>query len=800
MKNIFLSLFFLTLGLFPLNAQTTQVVKGTVLDKQSDMPLIGATVEVLNLAEAKGASTDLNGEFYLKEIPIGRHVLRVSYLGYNMITVPNIIVTAGKEVVLEFSLEESIADLNEVVVTAQTDKGKAQNELATISARTFSLEEVNRYSGGRSDVARLVGNFAGVSTADDSRNDIVVRGNSPSGVLWRLEGIPIPNPNHFSTLGTTGGPVSAMNPNMLKNSDFITSAFPAEYGNALASVFDLGFRNGNKDEHEFQLQLGAFSGIEGMAEGPISREKNSSYLVAGRYSFVGLADALGIPIGTNATPNYQDVSFKINFGKTKAGQFTLFGIGGKSDIDFLHNEIDEADLFAAADEDSFAKSLFGVIGLKHNLILDNQTYLRTIIATSTSQNKFNQDRYFNLDEANEFNLPFFENDNVENRYTLSSFINKKFNKRFTARTGILIERSSSDLLLNIREGEPDLDGDGQPDWRTAYEFEEGMTLLQTFVQTQYRVNPKWTINTGLHAQLLTLNDRYAVEPRVAINFTPAPKHTISLGYGLHHQTAPLPILLLLEEVNGEFLPTNKDLKFTRSNHFVLGYDTKLAADWRTKVELYYQGIDNVPVEPNPSSFSILNVGADFGFPDDVLGMKNEGTGSNIGAEFTLEKFFSKGYYALVTASVFDSKYKGSDGVERNTAFNNGYVLNTLAGKEFKFGKAKQNSFLLDMKFTYAGGRFYTPVDLEASQLTGIEQLKENLAYSERYKNYLRLDVKLGLKFNSRKRKMSHQFYFDLQNITNNQNVFSNRYNRQTNEVNTVYQSAFFPDFLYRIQF
>ena len=591
-----------------------------------------------------------------------------------------------------------------------------------------------------------------------------------------------------------------MNPNMLKNSDFITSAFPAEYGNALASVFDLGFRNGNKDEHEVQLQLGAFSGVEAMVEGPISREKNSSYLVAGRYSFVGVADALGVPIGTNATPNYQDISFKFNFGKSKIGQFTLFGIGGKSDIDFLHNEIDEADLFAAADEDSFAKSLFGVIGLKHNLIIDHQTYLRTIVGASTSQNKFNQDRFFNLGEANEFNLPFFETDNVDNRYTLSSFVNRKFNKRFTARTGILMERSNSDLFLRIREGEPDLNEDGQPDWRTAYDFEEGMTLLQAFVQTQYRLNPKWTINTGLHGQLLTLNNRYAIEPRLAINFTPAPKHMISLGYGLHHQSAPLPILLLLEEVDGQVLPTNKNLEFTRSNHFVLGYDTKLSADWRTKIELYYQAIDNVPVEPNPSSFSILNVGADFGFPDDVLGMKNEGTGRNVGAEFTLEKFFSKGYYALVTASIFDSKYKGSDGIKRNTAFNNGYVLNTLAGKEIKIGKTKQNSFLLDMKFTYAGGRYFTPVDLEASQLAGTEILQEDIAFSERYKNYLRLDFKLGLKFNSQKRKLSHQFYFDLQNVTNNQNVFSNRYNRQTNEVNTVYQSAFFPDFLYRIQF
>lgn len=800
MKNHLLIAFFILLNIHFLTAQT-QTVKGRVIDQQSEMPLIGATIELIGTEETKGTTTDVDGYFRLEGIPIGRQVFSVSYLGYNSITVPNIVVTSGKEVSLNLALEESVEDLAEVVVTAKTDKSEAQNEMATISARTFSLEEVNRYSGGRSDVARLVGNFAGVSTADDSRNDIVVRGNSPTGVLWRLEGIPIPSPNHFSTLGTTGGPVSAMNPNMLRNSDFITSAFPSEYGNALAGVFDLGFRNGNKDKHEFMIQNGAFSGVEVMAEGPLSKKNNSSYLVAGRYSFVGLANAIGLSIGTNATPNYQDVSLKFNFGQTSAGQFTLFGIGGRSDIDFLHDETEEDDIFAATDQDAFARSRFGVVGLKHNLILDQNTYLRTIIAASTSQNDFSTDRYFNQDTPEEFVIDYLDVENATYRYTLSSFVNRKFSSKFTGRAGILIENEQADLFARGRENRPDRDGDGISDFGTLYDFSEGMTLLQAFVQTKYRLNTKLTINTGLHAQWLTLNDAYAFEPRLALNWSPAPKHRFNLGYGLHHQTVPLPILLLREDVGeGVFEETNRDLKFTRSNHFVLGYDSKFAPDWRAKVELYYQAISNVAVESEPTSFSILNVGADFGFPDDVNSLVNEGTGRNYGLELTLEKFFSKGYYGLLTASIFDSKYKGSDDVERNTAFNNGYVLNFLTGKEWRFGKAKKNAFVVDLKFTYAGGRYYTPVDLEKSLVTGTEQLFEDLAYSERYDAYLRLDMKLGVKFNSNKKKFSNQFYLDFQNVTNRENIFLNRYNRQTNQVNEVYQTAFFPDFLFRIQF
>ena len=258
-----------------LSGQAVQTIKGTVVDQQSEIPIIGATVELLTADPIVGTTTDFDGNFSLNNVPVGRHSLRINYLGYGQVTIPNVLLTAGKESVINIGLEESIVQMEEVVITSKVEKGKAQNDMATISARSFNLEEVTRFSGGRNDVARLAGSFAGVAVADDSRNDIVIRGNSPTGVLWRLNGIPIPNPNHFSTLGTTGGPVSALNPNLLKTSDFLTSAFPAEYGNALAGVFDIGFRAGNKDRYEYMFQLAAFSGVEAMAEGPLGKGKKN---------------------------------------------------------------------------------------------------------------------------------------------------------------------------------------------------------------------------------------------------------------------------------------------------------------------------------------------------------------------------------------------------------------------------------------------------------------------------------------------------------------------------------------------
>ena len=792
MKNSTLILIWMLLP-FSIFSQITQNIKGTVLDKQSELPLIGATIIVVDSDPLIGTTSDIDGNYRIDNLPIGRYNLRVSSLGYEGQTIPNVELTAGKEVIIDFSIEESFTKMDEIVVTAEVAKDRAQNELATISARTFSVEEVNRYSGGRSDVARLAANFAGVSTSNDARNDIVIRGNSPTGVLWRLEGVPIPNPNHFSTAGTTGGPVSALNPNMLKNSDFLTSAFPAEYGNAMSGVFDLGFRNGNKDKHEYMLQLGAVSGFEAMLEGPINKEKQSSFLVAARYSFVGIASELGIPIGTNATPNYSDIAFNVNLGNTKLGKFSIFGIGGVSDIEFLHDEIDENDLFAANDEDSKARSEFGVLGLKHSLILDANTYVRSILSVSTSGNEFSIDRYANLDQDDESVRKIVRLDNTEVRSSISSFINRKFNSRLTMRAGVLLERFSYDLKNENREF--------TPDWIDVYRFDDNATIFQAYAQSQYKLSKKLRLNLGLHFQNLSLNQTNALEPRIALNYDLNKNNTINIGYGLHAQSIPTPILLLQNEnMEGQMVQSNKNLKMPRSQHFVLGYDAKLGTNWRAKVEAYYQSIDRVPVESFASSFSLLNLGDDFGFPEDKFNLVNEGTGTNYGIEFTVERFFSKGYYGLLTASLYDSKYKGSDGVERNTAFNNGYVFNALFGKEFKVGKSGRKTFIVDTKITTAGGRYYTPVDLEQSRTDGRQRLDDENAYTERYSPYFRWDLKFGMKINSKRKKLTHHFYFDFQNISNNENIFSRRYNRLTNEVNNVYQLGFFPDFMYRIQF
>ncbi|WP_348798480.1 TonB-dependent receptor [Flavobacterium adhaerens] len=770
------------------------VIKGKIIDKQSEKPIIGATVSLVS-DENIGTVTDSDGNFKMNNVPIGRQNLNVSFVGYENTSVSDIDVTTGKDNLLVISMIEKFSKLDEVVITSGANKSKPINKMAMVSAKQFSPEEVNRFAGGRSDVARLVSNFAGVSTADDSRNDIVVRGNSPSGMLWRIEGIPVPNPNHFATLGTTGGPVSALNPNLLANSDFITSAFPAEYGNAIAGVFDLSFRKGNPDDYEFMISAGAYPGLEFLAEGPLGK-KRGSFVAAARYGFVGVTGLAG----TDAQPNYSDISFNVDFGKSKLGNFSVFGIYGTSDIDFLGSKIDKEDPFAAQDEDAYVTSSFGSVGLKHNIEIGSNSYLKTILGYSEAGNTYKNYRYYDFDTPQENRLQFMNIDNAENRFTFSTLFNSKINSKITVRAGLLYENYSVNAVLTSREQQQDQDGDGYPDYVSLIDNDGNYNLIQPFVQGQFRLTEKLTFNAGLHGQYFSMNEEFVLEPRTALSYTFNPKNIVSFGYGLHHQNVPAPILLLNEYVKGIPTQTNKDLDLVQSQHFVLGYDLKFASKWRGKLELYYQDIKKAGVESFASSYSTLTEGADFGYSIDKTSLVSKGTGFNQGVELTVEKFFSKGYYAMFTSSLFESKYKGSDGIERNSPFNNGYVLNLLGGKEFKIGKEKKNVFSIDTKFTTAGGRYYTPVDLAASNAAGYEIRDDANAFSQQYSDYLRLDIKFGIKINSKTKKRFHQFYVDFQNVTNHTNIFTLEYNRLTNSIDQKDQIGFSPDFGYKFQF
>lgn len=765
--------------------ELTSTIKGTVVDKQSGFSIPGANIILVGSDPVMGTSTDMNGKFRLENVPVGRHSIEISFLGYETVTRGNLLVNSGKELDLNIQLSESLTSLNEVVITAEQDKRESMNKMATVSARQFSVEEAQRYSGALQDPARMAQNFAGVSGASDDRNDIIIRGNSPTGVLWRMEGIDIPSPNHFSSVGTTGGPVSMLNINNLANSDFMTSAWSADYGNALSGVFDLQLRNGNSDKREYLGQVG-FNGFELGAEGPFKKGGLGSYMINYRYSTLAVFNAVGVDLGTGtAIPEYQDLTFKLNFPTKKAGQFTIWGVGGMSGIEFEPDGNDSTNLYSDGNSRSDFTSRTAVVGASHKYYFDEKTYYKLVVAASGTQNAGTSD---SLTTEPEGLYQIFGFDRQQIKYSTNLKFNRKLNAKNTVSAGFIGDYYTLDFVDSAR-----LDNGS---FATISDYQGSAGLVQSYAQWQHRFNDAWTLNTGLHSQTFLLNNSTVVEPRLGLKYQMNPRHNFSFGAGQHSQLQPITVYFLEETAsNGtKYLP-NRNLDFTKSIHTVLGHDFLVGENMRLKSEVYFQYLYDVPVDSFASSFSMLNAGADFVLPERT-GLVNEGTGINYGLEITLERFFNNGYYFLITNSLFESRYEGSDGIERNTQFNGNFVSNVLAGKEFKLSKRSTLSF--DTKVTLAGGRRFTPINLEASRLAGEEVLFEEQAFSDQLDDYFRTDFKITYRFNGK--RLSQQFSVDLQNITGNQNVFQQGYNQNTGEIGTVYQRGFFPDVQYKIFF
>ncbi len=738
----------------------------------------------------------------------------MSYLGYQSITLPNIIVGTGKEVILDIQMEESFVNMKEVEITATEERGEALNEMAIISSRAFSVEETERYAGSRGDPARMASNFAGVGGADDSRNDIVVRGNSPMGVLWRFEGIDIPNPNHFAVSGTQGGPTSIINNKYLGNSDFFTGAFPAEFGNSLSGVFDLKMRAGNNEKHEFTYQFGIL-GTEIMAEGPISKSKRSSYLVNYRYSTLTLFNTLGIDVGTSAALVYQDAAFKFNFPLKSGGNFSVFGIGGMSDIDIVISEQkpEDREIYGVQDRDQYFGTKMGVVGATFTKSLSKSAYFKTTIAqTYENQHSFHQLLYYSQNATSDSTFEYildseglYQTDSLVDlqkfkfnigKTTGALFVNKKFNSKHVVKIGTNFDV----FYINFQDS---LYGTNSSyKWVKRWDNREIASLLQPYIQWKWKISEKLTLNAGLHNQYFTLNNTYSLaEPRAGLRWDIDEKQNLSIGIGRHSQIHPLYIYTYqIPDGNGGFVQHNRDIGMSKTNHIILGYNRFVGKSLRLKAETYYQQLSNVPVEVKTSSFSLLNQGVGFQrfFPDSL---QNTGWGQNYGAELTLEKFFSRQYFFMITAAYYESFYRGSDGIIRDTDFNGNYIANFLGAKEFTV--RKNNAFTVGTKITFAGNKRYGPVDVAASEANAEIIYVDVTRNSKQFDPYFRADLKLNYKIN--RKRVSHEISFDLVNVTDNKNILKLSYapnleNPTEDPIREEYQLGFLPIFYYRIDF
>jgi hypothetical protein len=767
---------------FALSAQVlTQTIRGTVIDKVSQTTLPGASVVLINSNQLIGTTTDLDGNFKLLQIPVGTHTLRISFVGYKQINIPNIVVNSGKEVVLIIPVEEDITQLSEIVVRPDVEKNQPINEMATVSTRTFSVEETRKFAAAVNDPARAAISFAGVVSADDGNNSISIRGNSPVGLLWRMEGVDIPNPNHFADVGSSGGGISILSSQLLANSDFSTGAFPAEYGNALAGVFDLNLRKGNNEKQEYTVQAG-FLGLDLAAEGPFAKNYRGSYLINYRYSTLSVLSQLGVNVG-DAITNFQDVSYNIFLPTNKIGNFSLFGFGGLSD----QNQKAEKD--STQWEEDYQRYNFnyfsntGATGLKHAVTLNSNTFLQTTIVLSGNNHGFQNTR---LD--NDYNPQFNYKENyTTQKITISSVLNHKFNAKNSIRSGMYLNRYTYKLLN--RHINPETDQIEEPLNSAEY-----APTLQLFSQWNYRATDRLTVNTGLHFLYLNDNSTYSVEPRVSMKYNLNNQQSLNLGYGLHSQMQPIGVYeTQIEQPDGSLTQPNRNLGFNKAHHFVVGYDRSLTKYLRIKTETYYQQLFNVAVENDPTS-PISSLVVEEGYA--TIPMVNKGSGRNYGLELTIEQFLHNNLYFLLSGSLYNSEYKTLDNVWRNTRFNGKHALSFTAGKEYLW--KKNRVFGLNLRTIYTGGFWSTPIDFEKSQETGETRYVESLAFTEQLPDYFRMDFRVSLKRN--RPNSTTTLSLDLQNTTNNKNLGGQYYEPQSGEIKKWYMLPLLPILSYRIEF
>jgi len=800
MKKL-LSLFFtcITLSFF-----SQQVVKGKVIDLESNFPLPGVNVKINITDGILGIATDNSGNFKLENVPLGRHQIRFTFIGYKPL-VQTIVVNAGREVVLNVEIEESTQMLEEFVISANENR-EVNNEMALISAQQFSVEETERYAGSRGDPARMASNFAGVQGADDSRNDIIVRGNSPLGVIYRVEGITIPNPNHFAISGSSGGPLSILNNKFLGNSDFFSGAFPSEYGNSTAGVFDLKIRNGNSDKTEFTGQVGLF-GAELLMEGPLSKESSASYLLMYRRATLKIFDLLGLDLGTSAIPNYQDFAAKVNLPFKKGGNLSLWALGGNSNIEILISEQTDStqiDLYGENTKDQRFGTGMLVGGATYTKPLNESIFIKSTTCVNLEQQQSKHDTISRVRNWNDVTLyPYMSYNFNKVRYSNASSINIKLNKKNILKIGWVADFTNFSFIDSVTTNA------ALQSYRYRFKKKGSYFMYQQYLSWKHKFSDDLVITAGLTSLYMNLGNSYSpIEPRIGMKWNVNDKGALSFGLGYHSQTQPLYTRYYINE--GNTSTHNDNLGLTFSKHIVLGYSYKLNRNFGIKAETYYQDLTGIPVEISESAFSLTNAGSGFSrvFPDTL---ENTGTGYNYGLEITIQRYFNKNWHALFSGCLYNSRYTPSDGIERNTSFNGVYAANFLAGREFKI---KNNILGLGVKITGAGGKRKGVLDHIASEQEGEVIFKDDGFNEGQFRDYFRFDIKTTYKIN--KEKVMHEIGIDLVNIIGydsqekkitlgNENILSYSYAPNStpsldDDVVENYQLGFLPIFYYRIEF
>ena len=777
-----------------------ETLRGTVKDAITGEPLIGATVKIVELENA-AAIADIDGKYQINLSKGGRYTIEANYVGYEPSVTKEILISGAKEVVLDITLRENSTELKEVVVRPRVNKEATVNPTVLTGGVMLSMEEASRFAGGYNDPARLVMSFAGVSGEADG-SGLSIHGNAPERMQYRIEGVEVFTPNHFNDLWNAGyGLVSALNSNVIGNSDFFTSTFNANYNNALSGVFDVKMRPGNNTKYENILQIGTVS-EELTLEGPISRKHNSSYIVNYRYGFTSLVDKLGLVDTDGSHMSFQDFSWKLNFPTKRAGTFSVFGLG------FIDTNWDERmkikdthSAYDASDNDSKLAQLLA--GVSHKILLGNKWTWRSTLAYNMQHIKADEYYYGLKRDENDVLIYPLEYEEPEKKYLfskqkinedriifnteLSKQVNDKwltqFGGEYSHRFFNLVYRSADRLYAPVET------------MKDITNMKDDTGLASVFWQNLYKFNDHLSATAGISANYFLYSKKYSVEPRVSMKWDPNEKNSFALGYGLHSMVEKLDAYFYRDD-DGKLV--NKDLGLTKAHHFQATYMYKFNSNLTLRANAYYQYGFNTPVGIDGSTYCVTN--RYFNFTDEPL--VNKGNTRNYGADITLEHYMSHGFFGQTNISLYRSQYRGVDKVWRNQMYDRRFMFKILGGKEWIIGK---NVLNVSAKYSIQGGLRYTPIDVDqmnANIDAGIVNdepiYKDNEAFTKHFKPTGIIDLTVSYKIN--KKRVSHTIAFEGLNILGTDTPMFQRFDLGTRQVRIDKGGISLPNIFYRLDF
>ena len=755
--------------------EATQTIRGQVCDVASGEPMIGVTITVEN-GTTMATVSDLDGNFEIKNVPVGRHSVRASYIGYEPVLLKEQLVSSGKELVLTLRMRESVSELGEVVVKPRVNKQQPLNEMAQVGARMFSVEEASRYAGGMADPARTASMFAGVATGG-ATNGISIHGNSPQMLQWRVEGVEVPNPNHFAEITEAGGGVfTSLNGTVLANSDFLTGAMPAEFGNALSGAFDMKMRVGNNTKHEHAVQVGTL-GVDFASEGPLGKNTKASYLVNYRYSFLEIAKKLHAINMEHETLDYQDLSFKLNMPTTKAGTFAVWFTGLIDNYE--SNATDPSEWETLWDSnDSWSRQRSCALGLNHTYRFKTGGTLHSSLAFTGAYRKLGVDDY---DDQMAL-MPDMRGRNSQWNVIISTQHQHKFSSRYTMQNGFEHQYLDFNTWMDY------IKVVGGPLYR-VYESEGCTGLTRLYTNHKVALSSRLSAVAGINVMWFNLNNQWLVEPRVSFQYKTSPSSTISIAYALNSRKETTDTYFVV----GGY---NQDLGLTRSHHISASFAQRLGENAMLKIEPYWQWLFDVPVEQG-TTYSILN--HNLFYQDRAL--VNEGAGRNYGVDFTLERYLKDGFYGMITATLFKSEYRDAQGQWHHTRHDRGWITNILGGKEWMVGKGRKNVFGLNGRLTMMGGDRYTPMAPGTTYDDVAKRPDRAIPQdgSDPFSQQMSMNVgyAFSVKYTINKRHTSHHFILEYLQM---RSFHGQTFDIRTQELVDKFTSLTFPNIAYRVEF